>query len=123
MRLNTAAQVISLARELEEDGARFYETLARSDEADREMWLAFARENKKTMAQVQMAYYGVISDAIEGCFTFDMDPGEYTTEARLEEGATRSERLKLAAGMEERTLRIYTVAGEQAKASRAGVPR
>src|SRR4030042_2631152 len=96
MRLNTASQVISLARKLEEDGARFYEILAQRDGVNREMLLSFAKENKKNIAQVEMAYYGVITDAIEGCFAFDMDPDEYTTEARLAEGAAWAEGLGLA---------------------------
>ena len=123
MRLNTASQVISLARKLEEDGARFYETLAQLDGANREMLLSFVKENKKSIAQVEMAYYGVITDAIEGCFTFDMDPDEYTTEARLAEGATYADALRLAIEMEERTLRFYSVAAEQSKSLLADVPR
>ena len=123
MRLNTASQVISLARKLEEDGACFYEILARCDGVNQEMWLTFAKENKKSIAQVEMAYYGVITDAIEGCFAFDMDPDEYTTEARLAEGATRADALRQAIEMEERTLRFYSVAAAQSKSLLADVPR
>lgn len=123
MRLNTASQVISLARKLEEDGTQFYETLAQRNGVDREMLLSFAKENKKSIAQVEMAYYGVITDAIEGCFAFDMDPDEYTTEARLAEGATWANALRLAIEMEERTLRFYSVAAEQSKSLLADVPR
>jgi len=123
MRLNTASQVISLARKLEEDGTRFYETLAQRYGANREMLPSFAKENKKTIAQVEMAYYGVITDALEGCFTFDMDPREYTIEARLAEGATWTDALRLAIEMEERTLKFYSVAAEQSKSLLADVPR
>ena len=123
MRLNTASQVISLARKLEEDGTHFYETLAQRYGVNREILLSFAKENKKNIAQVEMAYYGVITDAIEGCFAFDMDPDEYTTEARLAEGATYANALRLAIEMEERTLRFYSVAAEQSKSLLADVPR
>lgn len=123
MRLNTASQVISLARKLEEDGTRFYETLAQRYGVNREMWLSFAKENKKSIVQVETAYYGVITDAIEGCFAFDMDPDEYATEAGLAEGATEADALRLAIEMEERTLKFYAVAAEQSKSLLADVPR
>jgi rubrerythrin len=123
MRLNTASQVISLARKLEEDGTHFYETLAQRYGVNREMLLSLAKENKKSIVQVEMAYYGGITDAIEGCFAFDMDPDEYTTEARLAEGTTYANALRLAIEMEERTLRFYSVAAEQSKSLLADVPR
>jgi rubrerythrin len=123
MRLNTASQVISLARKIEEDGTHLYETMAQRFAANREMLLSFAKENKKSIAQVEMAYYGVITDAIEGCFAFDIDPDEYTMEARLAEGAAWAHALRLAIEMEERTLRFYTVAAEQSKSLLADVPR
>ena len=123
MRLNTASQVISLARKLEEDGTHFYETLAQRYGVNREMLLSFAKEDKKSIVQVEMAYYGVITDAIEGCFAFDMDPDEYTTEARLAEGATYANALRLAIEMEVRTLRFYSVAAEQSKSLLADVSR
>jgi rubrerythrin len=123
MRLNTASQVISLARKLEEDGARFYETLAQRYGANREMWLSFAKENKKNIMQIEMAYYGVITDALEGGFAFDIDPDEYTTKAQLVEGAAYVNTLTFAIEMEERTLRFYSVAAEQSKSLLADVPK
>jgi rubrerythrin len=123
MRLNTASQVISLARKLEEDGARLYETLAQRWLTHRDTFLSFAKDNRKNIVQIETAYYGVISDAIEGCFAFDLDPDEYATEAELKEGTTNSAALMLAIQMEERTRRFYSVAAEQSKSLLADVPR
>jgi rubrerythrin len=123
MRLNTASQVISLARKLEEDGAEFYETLAQRYGTNRDMWLSFAKENKKNIMQIEMAYYGVITDALEGCFAFDIDPDEYTIKAQSAEGTTYAHALKIAIEMEERTLRFYSVAAGQSKSLLADVPR
>jgi hypothetical protein len=123
MRLNTASQVISLVRKLEEDGARLYETLAQRYGVNRDTWLSFAKENKKNIVRVEMAYCGAISDAIEGCFAFDMDPDEYTTEVRLAQGAAYADALRLVIGMEERMLRFYSLAAEQSKSLLADVPR
>ena len=72
MRLHTASEVISLARRLENESADFYEGLCR-DADDEGLWRGFALENRRNIAQVERAYYGVISDAIEGGFAFDMD--------------------------------------------------
>lgn len=123
MRLNTASQVISLARKLEEDGARFYETLAQRYGNNPETWLSFARENKKNITQIETAYYGVITDAIEGGFAFDIDPDEYTMKNQSVKGDTRTNALTLAVEMEERTWRFYSVAAEQSKPLLADVPR
>lgn len=123
MRLNTASQVVSLARKLEEDGARFYEILAQHFEANRDAWLSFAKENKKNITQIETAYYGVITDALEGCFAFDIDPDEYITKVQSVEGATYANALMLAIEMEERTLRFYSVAAQQSKSLLADVPR
>jgi rubrerythrin len=123
MRLNTASQVISLARKLEEEGAGFYEILAQRYGANRDTWLSFAKENKKGITQIEMAYYGVITDALEGCFTFDIDPDEYSTKVQLVEGATYANALMLAIEMEEKILKFYSVAAEQSKSLLADVPK
>ena len=68
MKLNTASQVISFARQLEEEGDELYKSLAKQHPENSEILLDIARENKKGFARVERAYYGVISDAIEGCF-------------------------------------------------------
>lgn len=73
MRLHTSSEVISLAKEIESRSARFYENLAEQHEKDKETLLSLAKENKKNIIQFERAYYGVISDAIEGCFTFNMN--------------------------------------------------
>ena len=81
MKINTASQVISFARQLEEEGASFYEAAAKRYTENSDMLLGLARENRKNIKRVERAYYGGISDAIEGGFAFDIDPAEYTSEA------------------------------------------
>ena len=66
MTLNTTSQVISLARKLEEDSAGFYHDLAQRHDKHGETFLAFAKENRKNVVQIERAYYGVITDALEG---------------------------------------------------------
>ncbi len=77
MKLHTASEVISFARRLETEATTLYERLARlGDRA--ETIRGFATENKKNIVQIERSYYGVISDALEGGFAFDLDDTEYS---------------------------------------------
>jgi rubrerythrin len=123
MALNTASAVISFARLLEEDGIRLYEGLAQQYPQDKETWLALARENKKNIMQVERAYYEVITDALEGCFSFEMSTDEYAFESELKEGASYADALNQALAMENRIIGFYSEAAKQSKSLLADVPR
>ena len=123
MKLNTAAEVISFAKKLEEDSAKFYEDLSRRYAKDEDVWLSFAKENKKNIVQVERAYYGVISDAIEGCFAFNVNPDDYAFKTELAEGASYAEALEKAMEIEEKVINFYSAAAEQSKSYMADVPR
>jgi len=123
MKLNTASAVISFCRQLEEDGAQFYEDLAQKYTLDGEALLSFAKENRKNIVDIERAYYGVISDALEGCFSFDINADSLNFETKLAEGISYSEVLKRAIEMEDRIIGFYLSAAEQSKALMADVPR
>jgi len=123
MEINTCSAAISFARKLEEDSARFYEDLSQRYAKDADALLSFAQENKKIIVQVQRAYYGVISDALEGCFAFNINPDDYALKTEVAEGASYSETLKQAVEMEEKMIKFYTDAAEQSKSLMADVPR
>jgi rubrerythrin len=123
MGLNTASAVISFARKLEEDGSRFYETLAQQYPQDKETWLALAEENKKYIAQVERAYYEVITDALEGCFSFEMSTDEYAFDRELKEGTNYADALNQALDMENRVIGFYSEAAKQSESLLADVPR
>jgi rubrerythrin len=123
MKLNTASQVISFARHLEEEGASFYEVEAKRYTENSDILLGFARENRKNIARVERAYYGGISDAIEGGFSFDIDPAEYTGQAGALPNPANEDFIKTAIEMEEKTARFYEEAAEQSKSLLANVPR
>ncbi len=123
MKLQTASSVISLARELEGKAAEFYENLAQRYADGKDAFLAFAKENKKNVVQVERAYYGVISDALEGCFAFDLESDDYTIETALADNADYSEALGRAVKIEETVVNFYTTAAEQSKSLMADVPR
>ena len=123
MKLQTTSEVISFARQLENESASFYENLSQKYTKDEEVFLSFAKENGKNVAQVERAYYEAITDAIEGCFAFDINPDEYTFTTELSEKATYSEALDKALEMEGKIIKFYSDAAEQSKSLLADVPR
>ena len=123
MELNTASSVISLAREMEEASARFYEGLAGQYPASEEMFTGYARENRKFIKQFETAYYGVITDAIEGCYAFNIDPDKYQLNTELTAGAAVAEAAGKALEIEDSLVRFYTDAAAQSKSLMADVPR
>ena len=84
---------------------------------------AIKKENGKNATQVERAYYGVISDAIEGCFAFDLETDAYTFEITLADNASYSEALTKAVEIEEKMLNFCLTAAEQSKSLMADVPR
>jgi len=123
MGISTCSGAISLARELENESAKFFEELAKKYEQDKDLFLAFAKENKKYISQIERAYYGVITDAIEGCFAFDLNPEDHQVKAAPSKDASYSDALKEALVIEEKILTFYGIAAEQSKHLMADVPR
>ena len=123
MEISTCSGAISLSRELENESAKFYQELSAKFEKDKELFLAFAKENAKYVSQIERAYYGVITDAIEGCFAFHINPEEYQVKVTLPSNATYPDALGKAVELEEKILKYYQVAAEQSKFLMADVPR
>ncbi len=123
MEINTASATISFTRKLEEDSAKFYEDLSQKYPKGEDVFLAFAKENRKNVVQIERTYYEVISDALEGCFAFNLNPDEYTLQTELAEVAGFSEALNKAVEIEEKIIKFYSDAAEQSKSLMADVPR
>ncbi len=123
MKLQTASAVISFAKSLEDESAKFYEDLSQRYAEDKDVFLSFAKENRKNLVQIERAYYGVITDAIEGCFAFGIEPDAYTVETTLAEDVSYSDALDKAIELEEKIAEFYTDAAEQSKSLMADVPR
>ncbi|MBW1797703.1 MAG: hypothetical protein JRJ21_04710 [Deltaproteobacteria bacterium] len=123
MKLQTASETISFVREFEEKGAKFYEDVFQRYSKDEDILLAFAKENRKYFTQIQRAYYSVITDAIEGCYAFNLNSDDYTFETDLPENATYADALARAIEIEGRILNFYHVAADQSMSLMADVPR
>ena len=123
MIIHTASEGITLARKLENDSAVFYEDLAQRYAKDAETFLSFVKENKKNITQIERAYYGVITDALEGCFAFNIETDDYAINTAIPEGASYADILGQAAANEEIIMKYYSDAAEQSKSLMADVPR
>jgi rubrerythrin len=123
MKLQTTSETISFVKDLEEKSAKFYEDVSQRYSQDKDVLLAFAGENRKYFKQIQRAYYSVISDAIEGCFAFNLNTDDYVFETDLPENTTYADALARAIEMEEKVLDFYHVAAEQSMSLMADVPR
>jgi len=123
MQLNTSASVISFAKQLEADSTAFYGKMAERYPKAAELFLAFSRENSKYTTMIERAYYGVITDAIEGCFAFSVEINKYTFEREPAKEAGYTDALNRAIDMEQKLISFYTDAAEQSEAFMADVPR
>ena len=124
MKLNTASAVISFAKELEENSIKYYENLIQKYAQDKETFLAFIKENKKNIVSVQRVYQEGITDAIEGCFSFEgLDTDNYIFNSELPLHINYTESLKKAREIEEKIQKYYLDAAEVSKSLMADIPR
>lgn len=123
MKLCTASETLSFIRELEEKAAGFYEDLARRFPENGEDFLSFAKENRKYNKQIQMAYQSVITDAIEGCYAFDLEPDNYTFETDFPQDAGLADAASKALAIENKIVGCYNDGADQSMSLLADIPR
>lgn len=124
MELNTASSAISFAKRLEDESMKFYESFSEQYPEIKEISVSLISENKKNKTFIDTAYYGVISDALEGCFSFEgIDTDDFVIEAGLAEGTSYADALNMAIAMEEKITKFYLAAAEVSRSLMADVPR
>lgn len=123
MILHTASEGITLARKLENDSAKFFEDLAQRYVKDAETLLSFARDNKRYVAQIERTYYGVITDAIEGGYAFNMDSDDYALRTTIPDNSDRTGLLRQALENEDKIVKFYSDAARQSESLLADVSR
>ena len=123
MKIQTTSAALSLGRELEETSAKFYEDLAAQYPQGKDAFLAYAKENRKNIAQVERAYFGMISDALEGCYAFNMESESYAIKTDLAKGAGYAQALAAARELEKVIIKFYNDAAEQSQSLMAEMPR
>ena len=102
---------------------RFTQELSQRFEQNKDLFIGFANENLKFVKQIERAYYGVITDAIEGCFAFNLNEEEYHVKTALPAKMSSSDAVAEALKIEENLLKFYQTAAEQSKHLMADVPR
>ena len=123
MKLNTCSSVISFTKQMETELANFYENVAEKNTEKKDLFLDLAKENRKFINQIESAYYGVITDAIEGCFAFELDTDKHKIDASTSNITGLAEALTKAIELEEKMVSFYNDAAEQSKTLMADVPR
>jgi hypothetical protein len=123
MKLQTTSEVISLLRELENGSVVFYEALVKVHAQDKEIFFEFVKESKKNITNIERTYFGVITDALEGCFAFDIEPEQYRFPSCVGESETYTAVLSKALDMEKKIIHFYIDAAAQSKSLMADVPR
>lgn len=124
MILHTASEGITLAKKLESESAAFYEELARKFPKNVDLFFTYAKENKKFIIQTERAYYGVITDALEGSYAFTtLDSDHYVLGKKITEGDKQADCIKQALIIEETIIKFYKEAAEQSRSLLADVPR
>jgi rubrerythrin len=121
--LHTTSEGISLARQLENDSAGFYEELAERYAKYAEAFLSIASENKKNIVQTERVYFGVITDALEGGYAFNLDTDNYTLNVDIQDKAGIADILSKALEIEDIIIKFYSDAAEQSKSLMADIPR
>ncbi|MGD2147868.1 MAG: hypothetical protein PVH41_14320 [Anaerolineae bacterium] len=120
----TASAVISLAEELEDEAAAFYEQLAERFTDQEVAFLGFVKEGTKNKTLVVRTYRETISDALEACFSFEgVDLGAYRTPAEgIDPSTGYAEALVSAIEREERAIRFYDEMAERSQSLMATIP-
>ena len=121
--LHTASEVISLARNLENESAKFYEDISILHKQNKDVFLGYSKENVKNVKRIERAYYGTISDAFEGTFAFNIEEKNYTFETGLAKNSEYADTLNKALSIEKLIARFYSDAAGQSQSLMADVPR
>jgi len=116
--LYTASAIMSLYGKLEEQSARFYEDLAANERYSEggEVFLAFAREDKRHRGMMLRAYQETITDAFEVVHSFSgLRESDYRIDTELTEDLSYSDILRRAAEVEERIYRFCVDVSEKSR--------
>jgi len=113
-----------LAKKLENDSAKYYEEEAERLPEVTELFHAFAKENKRNATYIERTYYGVITDAIESSYCFDLDPSGYLLDLQFPDSEDiRVTLIEKSLEIEKMIITFYTEAAEQSESLMADIPR
>jgi len=124
MKLNTMAAVMNFVSQIESASAALYVTYAERYPPLKGKFLSLATENQKFEKMVQQKYFGVITDAIEASFSFELlDTDDYNLGVVLPENATLAEVVRRALEIEHTIIDFYLKAADVSTGLMADMPR
>jgi hypothetical protein len=123
MILHTTSEVISLAKKLETDTADFYDKMSQKYPEGSEEFNSFVKENKKNIVNTERTYFGVITDAIEGGYAFNLESDDYVIDTGLADGTNYLDAMQKAIEVEKKMVDFYKISSEQSQGLMADVPR
>jgi rubrerythrin len=120
----TASAIINFSGKLEDESARFYETLAEKFTQNKDLFTGFALESRKNKTLVVRTYQETITDALEACFTFKgLRLSDYATQTTVTETTSYVDALEMAVQLEEKACKFYLDAAECSKSLLATIPQ
>jgi hypothetical protein len=123
MLLHTASEGISFAKTLEATTAQFYEAMAQRFSEFRDRALAHAAENRRFAGTIQRVYQEVITDAIEGCYCFQLETEDFGLPVADPVVGSVHEAVGQAIAVEKIMVDFYSSAKKQADTLMADIPR
>lgn len=122
MVLLTASAVVNFLVKLEETSTSFYTNLARIFPEKKDVFESYAKENKKNAASVKRVYQEVISDALDGGFSFQMNETDYIFNDSVEDLSFNSA-IDKAIVIERNIESAYSNAAEMSRSLMSDLPR
>ena len=124
MKLVTMAAVMSFVTKIEGDSGRFYQELAGKYLEMEETFLSFVKQNKRNEKFIKQTYFGVITDTIEACYSFEgLDTDDYEFDTDSGSGSTLANVVNMALRIEDKIQAFYIRAAELSNSMMADVPR
>jgi hypothetical protein len=123
MRLQTASETLSYMEQLQNQASAFYKTIIEKYGEDEEVYKTFIKENKRFTSDIMFSYRSVISDALEGCYAFDLESDDFVLDAELGSSSSYKDAIAKALAMEEKMIALYETGAEQSADLLADVPR
>jgi rubrerythrin len=119
----TASTIISFAKKLEEESFKFYKQMAEKYTINKDLFLSFSEECRKTKSMLITTYEETISDALEACFVKGVDLSDYVIEATITNDTDYLTALNMAIKLEETASKFYFVTAEQSEYLLATISR
>ncbi len=123
MRMQTASETLTYMETLQKQATAFYEAILEKYGKNEEVLKTFIKENKRFNSDIMFSYRSVISDALEGCYAFNLESDDFVLDTQLSDGLSYKDAIAKAIGVEERLIAFYETGAAQSADLMADVPR